>query len=66
MRIYRANERSKAERYAEKIGGDVRLDGIHGDMFVTESAEDTEKLRFQAAPEDIEERYPLLGRYFRS
>lgn len=65
MRIYEAGKRSEAERFAEKIKGDVRLDGIHGGHFVSEGRADTERLEFLAAPEDIEERFPLIGRYFR-
>ncbi len=64
MRIYKSTERSKAEKRAETVKGDVRLDGLHGDYFVTESSEDTERLATQAQPEDLGERYPLVARYF--
>lgn len=69
MRTYGPGQRLKAEKHAEKVSGDVRLDGYHGDMFVTESREDTESLRVQAEEyfeEPFEERYPLLARFFRS
>ena len=64
MRIYGPDKRNQAEKHAQKVHGDVRLDGIHGDMFVTEKSEDTESLRKQAGEEGFEERYPLLARYF--
>lgn len=69
MRIYGPNQRNAADKHAKTVSGDVRLDGYHGDMFVTESAEDTESLRIQAEDyfgEPFEERYPLLARYFSS
>lgn len=65
MRIYQPHQRTEAEGHARKVRGDLRLDGHHGYMFVTESASDARSLEKQAAPENIEERYPLLGRFFR-